>query len=142
MSDRLEKLCISKGLRMTGQRRVIARVISQADDHPDVEKVYDRATEIDPAISIATVYRTVRLFEEAGILSRSDFGGARARYEEVPEKHHDHLICTQCGKIIEFINDDLERLQESISKNYQFRLDSHVMTLFGECMDCNCAGKK
>ncbi len=135
MSDRLEKLCISKGLRMTGQRRVIARVISQADDHPDVEKVYDRATEIDPAISIATVYRTVRLFEEAGILSRSDFGGARARYEEVPEKHHDHLIDIKSGKVIEFRDDEIEELQEKISKKLGFKLIDHRLELYGIPID-------
>ncbi|MDC0073594.1 transcriptional repressor [Alphaproteobacteria bacterium] len=135
MSDRLEKLCISKGLRMTGQRRVIARVISQADDHPDVEKVYERATEIDPAISIATVYRTVRLFEEAGILSRSDFGGARARYEEVPEKHHDHLIDIKSGKVIEFRDDEIEELQEKISKKLGFKLIDHRLELYGIPID-------
>ena len=135
MSDRLEKLCISKGLRMTGQRRVIARVISEADDHPDVEKVYERATEIDPAISIATVYRTVRLFEEAGILSRSDFGGARARYEEVPEKHHDHLIDIKSGKVIEFRDDEIEELQEKISKKLGFKLIDHRLELYGIPID-------
>ena len=135
MSDRLEKLCISKGLRMTGQRKVIARVISEADDHPDVEKVYDRATEIDPAISIATVYRTVRLFEEAGILNRSDFGGARARYEEVPEKHHDHLIDIKTGKVIEFRDDEIEELQEKISKKLGFKLIDHRLELYGIPID-------
>lgn len=131
MPDRLEKLCISKGLRMTGQRRVIARVISDATDHPDVEKVHERATEIDPAISIATVYRTVRLFEEAGILNRSDFGGARARYEEAPEEHHDHLIDVKSGQVIEFRDDEIEELQERIALRLGYKLVDHRLELYG-----------
>ena len=106
----LEQLCAERGLRITEQRRVIARVLSESDDHPDVELLHKRAAAIDPKISIATVYRTVRLFEEAGILDRHDFGDGRARYEAAPEAHHDHLIDVETGKVIEFVNEDIERL--------------------------------
>ena len=106
--SKLELLCVERGLKMTEQRRVIARVLSEASDHPDVEAVHRRATAIDPNISIATVYRTVRLFEEAGILAKHDFGDGRARYEETPEEHHDHLIDIQSGKVVEFHNDEIE----------------------------------
>src|SRR5262245_51694278 len=109
--SRLEQLCLEKGLKMTEQRRVIARVLSDAHDHPDVEQVYRRATEVDSRISIATVYRTVRLFEEANILERHDFGDGRSRYEEIPQEHHDHLIDVESGKVIEFHNDEIEALQ-------------------------------
>src|ERR1700732_3206357 len=110
MISRLEQLCLDKGLKMTEQRRVIARVLSDSADHPDVEQVYRRATEVDPRISIATVYRTVRLFEEANILARHDFGDRRARYEEMPTDHHDHLIDVQSGRVIEFRNEEIEKL--------------------------------
>ena len=115
MPDRIEKLCNERGLRMTGQRRTIARVLSESEDHPDVEQVYRRAVEIDSNISISTVYRTVRLFEEANILHRHDFGDGRARYEETPEEHHDHLIDVQTGEVIEFRNDEIEQLQDRIA---------------------------
>jgi Fur family ferric uptake transcriptional regulator len=118
-------------MKMTGQRRVIARVLSDATDHPDVEEVYRRATEIDPKISIATVYRTVRLFEEAEILERHDFGDGRARYEEATDEHHDHLIDVQSGKVIEFQNDEIEALQEKIARQHGFRLIGHRLELFG-----------
>src|ERR1700730_3651 len=111
MPSRLEQLCMDKGLKMTEQRRVIARVLSDSADHPDVESVHRRATELDPKISIATVYRTVRLFEEASILARHDFGDGRARYEEATSDHHDHLIDVQSGRVIEFRNEDIEALQ-------------------------------
>ena len=127
----LEALCNEKGLRITEQRRVIARVLSEADDHPDVEKVYERASQIDPGISIATVYRTVRLFEEAGILDRHDFGYGRARYEPAPEAHHDHLIDVESGKVIEFVDPELEQLQKSIAEKLGFRLVDHRMELYG-----------
>ncbi len=110
MVSRLEQLCIDRGLKMTEQRRVVARVLSDAADHPDVEQVYRRASKIDPHISIATVYRTVRLFEEANILARHDFGDGRARYEEMPSDHHDHLIDVQTGRVIEFRNEEIEKL--------------------------------
>jgi len=112
MRSRIEALCVEKGLKMTEQRRIIARVLSESSDHPDVEQVYRRATAIDPRISIATVYRTVRLFEEANILERHDFRDGRARYEEIPEQHHDHLIDIQSGRVIEFQNEEIERLAE------------------------------
>ncbi len=129
--SRLERLCIEKGLKMTGQRRVIARVLSDATDHPDVEQVYRRASAIDPHISIATVYRTVRLFEEANILSRHDFGDGRSRYEEAPEEHHDHLIDIQSGKVIEFHNERIEELQRQIARELGYELVGHRLELYG-----------
>ncbi len=131
MPSRLERLCIEKGLKMTEQRRVIARVLSEATDHPHVEQVYRRATEIDPRISIATVYRTVRLFEEVHILERHDFGDGRARYEEAPEEHHDHLIDVQSGKVVEFQNERIEALQREVAKQLGYELVDHRLELFG-----------
>jgi Fur family ferric uptake transcriptional regulator len=130
MVSRVEQLCIDRGLKMTDQRRVIARVLSEAEDHPDVEQLYRRATEIDPKISIATVYRTVRLFEEANILARHDFGDGRARYEEMPADHHDHLIDVQSGRVIEFHNEDIEKLQRAIATQLGYRLVGHRLELF------------
>lgn len=130
-SDRLEKLCLEKGMRMTEQRRVIARVLSDAHDHPDVEEVYRRATAIDSNISIATVYRTVRLFEEAGILERHDFRDGRSRYEEVPDIHHDHLIDVKTGKVYEFRNDEIEVLQREVARKLGFKLVDHRLELYG-----------
>lgn len=130
MSDRLERLCIEKGLKMTGQRRIIARVLSEAMDHPDVEEVYKRATKIDSGISIATVYRTVRLFEEAGILEKHDFGDGRARYEEASDVHHDHLIDLKSGKVIEFQDEEIERLQKAIATRLGYRLVDHRLELY------------
>ena len=127
----LEKLCAEKGLRITDQRRVIARVISEADDHPDVETLHERASAKDARISIATVYRTVRLFEEAGILDRHDFGDGRSRYEAVPESHHDHLIDVESGKVIEFVDPELEALQKQIAEKLGYRLVDHRMELYG-----------
>ncbi|MCC6786464.1 MAG: transcriptional repressor, partial [Hyphomonadaceae bacterium] len=114
--DRIEKLCVEKGMRMTEQRRVIARVISGSHDHPDVEELHRRAAAIDSGISIATVYRTVRLFEDSGILERHDFRDGRSRYEEVPDQHHDHLIDMKSGKVIEFVDEEIERLQHEIAR--------------------------
>jgi Fur family ferric uptake transcriptional regulator len=131
MPNRIERLCNDKGLKMTEQRRVIARVLSDASDHPDVESVYQRAVAIDPHISIATVYRTVRLFEEANILERHDFGDGRARYEEIPEEHHDHLIDVQTGKVIEFTNQQIEELQREVARRLGFELVGHRLELFG-----------
>jgi Fur family transcriptional regulator, ferric uptake regulator len=130
MISRLEQLCIDKGLKMTEQRRVIARVLSDAEDHPDVEQVYRRATEIDPRISIATVYRTVRLFEEANILARHDFGDGRARYEEMPTDHHDHLIDLQSGRVVEFRNEEIEKLQRMVAEQLGYRLVGHRLELY------------
>ncbi|MBB5088763.1 Fur family ferric uptake transcriptional regulator [Roseospira marina] len=118
-------------MKMTGQRRVIARVLSEAQDHPDVEEVYRRATAIDPRISIATVYRTVRLFEENSILERHDFRDGRARYEEVSDDHHDHLIDMETGRVIEFRNTDIERLQEEIARTLGYELKGHRLELYG-----------
>ena len=112
--DRIEKLCADRGMRMTEQRRVIARVLSNAEDHPDVEELYRRASAIDPHISIATVYRTVRLFEEAGVVEKHDFGDGRSRYEEAGDDHHDHLIDTKSGEVIEFFDAEIERLKTEI----------------------------
>lgn len=126
----IEALCAEKGLRITDQRRVIARVLSEAVDHPDVEELHRRACAIDPRISIATVYRTVRLFEEAGILERHDFRDGRSRYETVPEEHHDHLIDIESGRVVEFHDDELETLQAAIAKRLGFRLVDHRMELY------------
>ncbi len=129
--NQIEALCIEKGMRMTEQRRVIARVLSSSDDHPDVEELHQRAAEEDPRISIATVYRTVRLFEEAGILERHDFRDGRSRYEEVPENHHDHLIDMQSGKVIEFNNPKIEALQQEIARELGYKLADHRLELYG-----------
>jgi Fur family ferric uptake transcriptional regulator len=126
----VEALCAQKGLRITEQRRVIARVLSEAEDHPDVEALHDRASTIDPGISIATVYRTVRLFEEAGILERHDFGNGRSRYEAASEAHHDHLIDVETGKVIEFVDAEMEALQRQIAERLGFRLVDHRMELY------------
>ncbi len=131
MISRIEQRCIDKGMKMTEQRRIIARVLSDADDHPDVEEVYRRSTAIDPHISIATVYRTVRLFEEADILERHDFGDGRARYEESPNEHHDHLIDMQSGRVIEFTSPEIEALQREIARRYGYRLVGHRLELYG-----------
>jgi len=129
--DRIEKLCADKGMRMTDQRRVVARVLSQSEDHPDVEELYRRSHEIDPRISIATVYRTVRLFEEAGIIARHDFRDGRSRYEEQTEEHHDHLIDMKSGKVVEFVDEEIERLQHAIAKRLGYRLIAHRLELYG-----------
>ena len=133
--DRIEKLCVEKGMRMTDQRRVVARVLSTAKDHPDVEELYRRAHAEDPHISIATVYRTVRLFEEAGIIERHDFRDGRSRYEEAPDVHHDHLIDMRSGRVIEFVDEDIEKLQHAIAKRLGFRLIDHRLELYGVPVD-------
>jgi len=142
LPSRLEQLCLEKGLKMTEQRRIIARVLSDSVDHPDVERVYRRATEIDPKISIATVYRTVRLFEEANILTRHDFGDGRARYEEVTSDHHDHLIDVKSGRVIEFHNDDIEKLQRLIAKNLGYELIGHRLELYAVPLDSGTRRRK
>ena len=133
--DRLEKLCAEKGMRMTDQRRIVARILSSADDHPDVEELYRRAHVIDPHISIATVYRTVRLFEEAGIIAKHDFRGVRARYEEAKDDHHDHLIDMKSGQVIEFMDDEIERLQAAIARRLGYKLVDHRLELYGVPLD-------
>jgi Fur family ferric uptake transcriptional regulator len=131
----IEALCAERGLRITEQRRVIAKVLSESTDHPDVEKLHERATAIDPGISIATVYRTVRLFEEAGILERHEFGDGRSRYEAASDAHHDHLIDVETGNVIEFVDDELELLQKRIAEKLGFRLVDHRMELYGVALD-------
>lgn len=127
----IEAICAEKGMRMTDQRRVIARVLSRAVDHPDVEEVYRRATEIDDKISIATVYRTVRLFEEAGILERHDFRDGRSRYEPVTDAHHDHLIDVESGEVLEFHDQEIEDLKAAIARRMGFKLVDHRLELYG-----------
>src|SRR5688572_31925984 len=131
----IEQLCADKGLRITEQRRVIAKVLADSEDHPDVETLHARASAVDSNISIATVYRTVRLFEEAGILERHEFGDGRSRYEAVSETHHDHLIDVETGKVIEFSDDDLEALQKIIAERLGYRLVDHRMELYGVALD-------
>src|SRR5215203_4002757 len=131
----IEALCADKGLRITEQRKTIARVLGDSEDHPDVETLHARAAAIDPNISIATVYRTVRLFEEAGILEKHDFGDGRARYEETPSEHHDHLIDIQTRKVVEFHNDEIEDLQRRIAEKAVYRLVGHRLELYGVPLD-------
>jgi len=138
----IEALCAERGLRITEQRRVIAKVLSESTDHPDVEKLHERAAQLDPGISIATVYRTVRLFEEAGILDRHDFGDGRARYEAAPEAHHDHMIDVETGKVIEFVDPELESLQRQVAERLGFRLVDHRMELFGVRVERGGGGKE
>ncbi len=130
----LERLCTEKGMRMTGQRRVIARILSDAEDHPDVEEVHRRASAVDSRISLSTVYRTVRLFEEAGILERHEFGDGRSRYEQAPREHHDHLIDIDTGTVIEFRSEQIERLQETVAKELGYKLIGHRLELYGAAL--------
>jgi Fur family ferric uptake transcriptional regulator len=138
----IEAICAERGLRITEQRRVIARVLSDSHDHPDVEKLHERAAAIDPGISIATVYRTVRLFEEAGILDRHDFGDGRSRYEAAPEAHHDHMIDVESGRVLEFVDPELEALQRQIAERLGFRLVDHRMELYGVKLDRDASSRK
>ena len=131
----IEQRCIEKGLRMTEQRRVIARILSTAEDHPDAEELHKRAVKIDSNISLATVYRTVKLFEEAGIIERLDFRDGRSRYEEATDDHHDHLINVKSGEVIEFVSDEVERLQEEIARKHGFRLVDHRLELYAVPLD-------
>ncbi len=130
MASNLEAECIAKGMRMTEQRRVIARVLDASNDHPDVEELYRRASIVDPHISISTVYRTVRMFEDAGIIERHEFGDGRSRYETIPDEHHDHLIDLRSGKVIEFRDEEIERLQERIARRLGYRLVDHRLELY------------
>lgn len=131
MGNTIINRCEAKGLRMTGQRRVIAKVLQESDDHPDVEELYARASAIDAGISIATVYRTVKLFEEAGILDKLEFGDGRARYEDAERDHHDHLIDMNSGEVIEFVDADIEALQERIARKLGYELRGHRLELYG-----------
>jgi Fur family ferric uptake transcriptional regulator len=131
MSDTILARCENKGLRLTGQRRIIASVLEDSDDHPDVEDLYERASTQDDGISLATVYRTVKLFEEAGILERVEFGDGRARYEDAERDHHDHLIDLTTGQVIEFVDSDIEALQEKIAAKLGFKLKGHKLELYG-----------
>ena len=131
MTSWVEKKCAERGLRMTDQRRVIAKVLSEADDHPDAEELYRRAAEVDPKISLATVYRTVRLFSDAGIIETHDFRDGRARYETADDDHHDHLIDVVSGEVIEFVDEEIEELQERIARKLGYELVDHRLELYG-----------
>ena len=131
MSSIIENKCIKKGVRLTDQRKIVAKVMSESEDHPDVDELYKRVTKIDAKISIATVYRTVKLFEEAGILAKHDFKGGKARYEEISESHHDHLIDVKTGEIIEFVDDEIEKLQKKVAEKYGYDLVDHKLELYG-----------
>jgi Fur family ferric uptake transcriptional regulator len=131
MPSRIERLCSEQGLRMTEQRRIIARILSEAKDHPDVEEVYRRANAVDPGISLSTVYRTLRLFAAKNLLERHDFGAGRGRYEKADRKHHDHLIDIESGQVIEFRNEEIERLQKRVARDLGFELVGHRLELYG-----------
>ena len=137
MSETIEQKCLSKGVKLTDQRRIIAKIISESkeaygeSDHPDVDELYKRVSKIDPKISIATIYRTVKLFEEAGILTKHDFKGGKARYEAMIESHHDHLIDVKTGEIIEFVDDEIEKLQKKVAEKYGYELVDHKLELYG-----------
>ena len=131
MSETIEQKCLSKGVKLTEQRKIIAKIMSDSQDHPDVDELYNRASKIDSRISIATVYRTVKLFEEAGIVAKHDFKGGKARYEELNEGHHDHLIDIKTGEIIEFVNEEIEKLQEKVAEKYGYKLVDHKLELYG-----------
>jgi Fur family ferric uptake transcriptional regulator len=131
MSETIEQKCLSKGVKLTEQRKIIAKIMSDSQDHPDVDELYNRASKIDSKISIATVYRTVKLFEEAGIIAKHDFKGGKARYEELNEGHHDHLIDIKTGEIIEFVDDEIEKLQQKVAEKYGYKLVDHKLELYG-----------
>ena len=131
MSETIEQKCLSKGVKLTEQRKIIAKIMSDSQDHPDVDELYKRASKIDSKISIATVYRTVKLFEEAGIVAKHDFKGGKARYEELNEGHHDHLIDIKTGEIIEFVDDEIEKLQQKVAEKYGYKLVDHKLELYG-----------
>ena len=131
MTGSIEAKCLSKGVKLTDQRRIIAKVMSESSDHPDVDERYNRVSKIDPKISIATVYRTVKLFEESGILAKHEFKGGKARYEELNEGHHDHLIDVKSGEIIEFVDNEIEKLQKKVAEKYGYTLVDHKLELYG-----------
>ena len=136
-ADTIEQKCLAKGVKLTEQRKIIAKIISESkseygeSDHPDVDELYNRVSKVDPKISIATVYRTVKLFEEAGILTKHDFKGGKARYESMIESHHDHLIDIKTGEIIEFVDDEIEKLQKKVAEKYGYKLVDHKLELYG-----------
>ena len=131
MSSSIEDKCLKKGVRLTEQRKIIAKIMSESDDHPDVDELYKRVSKIDSKISIATVYRTVKLFEESGILAKHDFKGGKARYEELNESHHDHLIDVKTGEIIEFVDNEIEKLQKKVAEKFGYELVDHKLELYG-----------
>ena len=131
MKDSIEQKCLAKGVKLTDQRKIIAKIMSESNDHPNVDELYRRVSVLDSKISIATVYRTVKLFEEAGILTKHEFKGDKARYEELNEGHHDHLIDVQTGKIIEFVDDEIEKLQKKVAEKYGYELVDHKLELYG-----------
>tara|TARA_X000000368_G_scaffold28346_1_gene21314 strand:+ start:795 stop:1205 length:411 start_codon:yes stop_codon:yes gene_type:complete len=131
MSSNIEKKCKDKGVKLTDQRKIIAKVMSESTDHPNVDELYNRVSEVDKKISIATVYRTVKLFEESGILAKHDFKGEKARYEELNEGHHDHLIDIKSGEIIEFVDNEIEELQKKVAEKYGYKLVDHKLELYG-----------
>ena len=130
MSETIEQKCIAKGVKLTDQRRIIAKVMSDSQDHPNVDDLHQRVSKLDSKISIATVYRTVKLFEEAGIVSKHDFKGGKARYEQAPNEHHDHLIDINSGEIIEFVDQDIEKLQKKVAEKYGYQLIDHRLELY------------
>tara|TARA_Y100000031_G_scaffold152791_1_gene196673 strand:- start:621 stop:1028 length:408 start_codon:yes stop_codon:yes gene_type:complete len=132
MSETIEQKCTAKGVKLTDQRKIIAKIMSDSQDHPDVDELYKRASKIDSKISIATVYRTVKLFEEAGIVAKHDFRGGKARYEELNEGHHDHLIDIKTGEIIEFVDEEIEKLQKKVADKYGYKLVDHKLELYGK----------
>ena len=131
MSKTIEQKCLSKGVKLTDQRKIIAKVMTDANDHPDVDELYNRVLKIDPKISIATVYRTVKLFEESGIVEKHDFKGGKARYEKSPDEHHDHLIDINSGEIVEFVDKEIEKLQVEVAKKLGYKLVDHKLELYG-----------
>ena len=131
MSETIEHKCLKKGVKLTDQRKIIAKIMTESTDHPDVDELYTRVSKIDSKISIATVYRTVKLFEELGIVTKHDFKGGKARYEQLMESHHDHLIDIKTGEIIEFIDDEIEKLQKKVAEKYGYDLIDHKLELYG-----------
>ena len=131
MVETIEQKCLVKGVKLTDQRKIIARVMSQSNDHPDIDELYNRVSKIDSKISIATIYRTVKLFEESGILAKHEFKGGKARYEELNESHHDHLIDIKSGEIIEFVDEEIEKLQKKVADKYGYELVDHKLELYG-----------
>ena len=131
MSSDIENKCIKKGVRLTDQRKLVAKIMSESDDHPDVDELHKRVSKLDSKISIATVYRTVKLFEESGIVAKHDFKGTKARYEEAAQEHHDHLIDVNTGEITEFVNEDIEKLQQKVAEKLGYKLVDHRLELYG-----------
>ena len=131
MEKTIEQKCLTKGVKLTDQRKIIAKIMSEANDHPDVDELYNRVSKIDSKISIATVYRTVKLFEESGIVTKHDFKGGKARYEQLMEDHHDHLIDVKSGEIIEFVDHEIEKLQKKVAEKYGYELIDHKLELYG-----------